>query len=422
MKLLIIMNKVIRLFFVLLLTNNLSAQVSTSSPYSRFGLGDLVSTSFSEYSSLGGGVTSLVDEYSINSCNPATFSFIGVNSFLLSTGGVYKNMTINNSSTSQVTNNTSFSHLAIAFPLNNKIGASIGMLPYSNIGYNIDTWNEEYSASLLYSGDGGITKVYFGSAYKLSKDLSVGVNASYLFGGLNKRKKVMYSDETFFNSRSNSQINLQGYYYEAGLLYRKKISENRRVSFGLTMNNNSSIRAKRNDLMETFEYSGTIEIPKDTFQNYTEWGFITLPKNISAGVSYYEGKKLLVVFDYSSQNWSEYSLFEEKDDLQNSSRFSAGVQYTPDYNSVTKYYRRMEYRMGFSYHNTPLQFDNNQLQERTFSVGLGIPVRKSRTQYDLSVMIGDRGTTEDNLLKENFIKIGLSVTYDGIWFVKRKYD
>ena len=37
-------------------------------------------------------------------------------------------------------------------------------------------------------------------------------------------------------------------------------------------------------------------------------------------------------------------------------------------------------------------------------------------------MIGDRGTTEDNLLKENFIKIGLSVTYDGIWFVKRKYD
>lgn len=422
MKLLIIMNKVIRLLFVLLLAKNLSAQVSTSSPYSRFGLGDLAGTSFSEYSSLGGGVTSLVDEYSINAYNPATFSFIGLNSFLLSTGGEYENMTINNSAISQITNNSSFSHLAIAFPINNKIGASLGMLPYSNIGYNIDTSDEEYDASLLYSGDGGITKVYFGSAYKLSSDLSIGINASYLFGGLNKRKKVIYNDETFFNSRSNSQINLQGYYYELGLLYRKTISENRIASFGFTINNNSSIRAKRTDLMETFEYSGTIEIPKDTFQNFTEWGFVNLPKNISAGISYNEGKRLLLVLDYSSQNWSEYLLFEEQDDLKNSSRFSAGVQFTPDYKSVTKYYKRMEYRMGFSYYNTPLQFGNNQLKERTFSIGLGIPVRKSRTQYDFSIIIGDRGTTEDNLLKENFIKFGLSVTYDGIWFVKRKYD
>jgi len=40
----------------------------------------------------------------------------------------------------------------------------------------------------------------------------------------------------------------------------------------------------------------------------------------------------------------------------------------------------------------------------------------------LSVTLGERGTTENNLLKEQFIKFGLSVSYDGIWFVKRKYD
>ena len=27
-----------------------------------------------------------------------------------------------------------------------------------------------------------------------------------------------------------------------------------------------------------------------------------------------------------------------------------------------------------------------------------------------------------NLIKEEFVRLGLSVSYDGIWFVKRKYD
>ena len=422
MKLLIIMNRIINVIFVLLLTTSLYAQVSTSSPYSRFGLGDLKGTMLPEYNSLGGGVTSLVDEYSINPYNPATFSFININSFLLTTGGEHINMTIDNGNINQTTNNTSFSHLAIAFPINNKTGASIGMLPYSNIGYDINTLDEEYNTSLLYSGEGGITKVYFGSAYKLSDNLSFGANASYLFGGLSKRKKVVYQDETFFNSRSNQQINIQGYYYELGILYKHKIIGNQEVNFGLTVNNNSSIRAKRTYLLETFEYSGTIEIPKDTFQDFTEWGFLTLPKNINAGISYSENNKLLIIVDYSSQNWNEYTFFEEIDNLQNSSRFSVGAKYIPDYNSVTNFYKRMEYRFGCSYYKTPLQFNDNQLQERSVSIGLGIPIKKSRTQYDFSIILGDRGTTEDNLLKERFVRFGLSVSYDGLWFVKRKYD
>jgi len=56
------------------------------------------------------------------------------------------------------------------------------------------------------------------------------------------------------------------------------------------------------------------------------------------------------------------------------------------------------------------------------SFGFGIPVKKSRTKYDVSFTLGQRGTTDNSLLKEQFVKFGLSVSYDGIWFVKRKYD
>jgi len=275
---------------------------------------------------------------------------------------------------------------------------------------------------LLYSGDGGLSKVYFGSAYQISNEFSVGINASYLFGGLNRRKKVIFDDASFLHSRSNSKINLKGYYYEVGLLYKKNLTENREVSFGITANNNSEIRAKKGELVETFEYSGVFELPKDTFENTTEWGYVTLPQYISVGLTYREGKKWLLVADYSLQNWADYTLFDESDNLSNSMRMSGGMEYTPEYNSVTTYYKRMQYRLGASYSNTPLQFDGNQLTEKSISFGFGIPVKKSRTQYDVSVILGQRGTTENNLIKEQFVKFGLSVSYDGIWFVKRKYD
>ena len=178
------------------------------------------------------------------------------------------------------------------------------------------------------------------------------------------------------------------------------------------------------ELVETFEYSGVFELPKDTFENTTEWGHVTLPQYISAGITYREGKKLLLVADYSLQSWAEYRLFDESDNLNNSMRISGGIQYTPEYNSVTKYYKRMQYRLGGAYSNTPtpLSLNDAQLKEMSVSFGFGIPVRKSRTKYDVSLTLGQRGTTDNNLIKEQFVRVGLSVSYDGIWFVKRKYD
>lgn len=417
------MNRIISVvFFLLVVVHSSLAQVGTSSPYSRFGLGDLQGTIFPMFNALGGGVTALSSPSSINPYNPATYTSLGANSFLLSTGGMHKTTNMQNTTESQLTNNSAFSHITIAFPVSRKIGASIGMLPYSNIGYELNSRNLVPDADLLYSGDGGLSKVYFGSAYQISNEFSVGINASYLFGGLNRRKKVIFDDASFLHSRSNSKINLKGYYYEVGLLYKKNLTANREVSFGITANNNSEIRAKKGELVETFEYSGVFELPKDTFENTTEWGYVTLPQYISVGLTYREGEKWLLVADYSLQNWADYTLFDESDNLSNSMRMSGGMEYTPEYNSVTTYYKRMQYRLGASYSNTPLQFDGNQLTEKSISFGFGIPVKKSRTKYDLSITLGERGTTEHNLLKEQYIKFGLSVSYDGVWFVKRKYD
>ena len=416
------MNKLKKLVLVLFVFCGLSAfaQLGTSSPYSRFGLGDLQGNAFPVYNALGGGVAALSSSNSVNQSNPASYTSFRANSFLFSTGGLHNTTQIQNSTDKQVVNNSAFSHLTIAFPISSKLGASFGMLPYSNIGYTLNARDTVVNADMIYTGDGGLSKVYFGGAYEPFKGFSLGINASYLFGGLNRRKKLDYDDESFFDSRSNSSINLKGYYYELGLLYKKELANEKELSFGLTTNNNSTLRAKRSNIVETI--SGPYEIVKDTASNVVEWGEVTLPNYISTGLMYRDGEKWLLIADYSMQNWADYTLLGESDDLSNSMRLSGGLQYTPEFNSVTKYYKRMQYRLGAAYSNTPLTLNDTQLKEMSVSFGFGIPVKKSRTKYDVSFTLGQRGTTDNSLIKEQFVKFGLSVSYDGIWFVKRKYD
>ena len=416
------MNKLKKLVVVLFVFCGLSAfaQLGTSSPYSRFGLGDLQGNAFPVYNALGGGVTAFSSSNSVNPSNPASYTSFRANSFLFSTGGMHKTTQLQNSTDKQVANNSAFSHMTIAFPISSKLGASIGMLPFSNIGYTLNARDTLVNANMIYTGDGGLSKVYFGGAYEPFKGFSVGMNASYLFGGLNKRKMLNVDDESDFDARSNSSINLKGYYYELGLMYKMALANEKVLSFGLTANNNSSLRAKRTNIVETI--SGTNEIVKDTTSNLVEWGEVNLPSYISTGLMYRDGEKWLLIADYSIQNWADYTLLGESDDLSNSMRLSAGLQYTPEFNSVTKYYKRMQYRLGANYSNTPLTLNDTQLKEMSVSFGFGIPVKKSRTKYDVSFTLGQRGTTDNSLIKEQFVKFGLSVSYDGIWFVKRKYD
>lgn len=418
------MNKFgIYILFFLLITGEVSlAQQTTSSPYSRFGMGDLNSQFSSVFNSLGGGGYAINDSKIINPFSPASYSSYESNSFLFSTGINNETIDIQSLTDNQTVNNLSLSHILFGFPLTKKIGSSFGIIPFSSIGYSMQNRDDMFGADMLYDGDGGISKVYFGSSLDLHQYLSVGANASYLFGGLNRRKRLVFDDETIFNSRSNSLINIKGIYYEFGAVFSKKIDDNNsQISISINTSNNTNVDAKRTNLVETFEYSGTNEIVKDTFVNSVEKGSMILPKYTNLGLAY-SLDKWLFVFDYSTQNWSDYELFEESDSLTNSQRISGGLQYTPDISSVNQFYKRCHYRVGLALNTTPLQINNTQLEDKSISFGIGIPIKKNKSTYDISLILGQRGTTSNNLLKENYVKIGLSMSFEGIWFVKQKYN
>lgn len=419
------MNKKILIGFLILLSIlsvSSQGQVSSHSPYSRFGVGDLNNQYSSYFNALGGGVSAIYSSKYINSSNPATYTAFKPNSFLFSTGAYFNALRISNNSMSHIDNLTSLSHIVLGCRLNSKTFASAGLLPFSSIGYTLSNYDNVNNANLIYTGNGGLSKVYLGGAYLLAKNLSVGVNASYIFGGLNRSKRLEFNDETIFNSRSNSLTNINGIKYDIGALYTGEINDQDNFTLAFTTSNSTDLDASRNTLTETFAYNGIYEVVKDTSLNYFEQGTAILPKHMQLGFTYQKDKKWLFIVDYQSQDWSDYRLLGESDSLKNSVRISSGLEYTPEFNSISNFWKRCNYRFGVSLNKTPLDINNTQIEDKSMSIGIGIPVKKNNTIYDLSIVIGQRGALLNNLIQEEYIKLSLSVSFDGIWFVKRKYD
>ena len=61
-----------------------------------------------------------------------------------------------------------------------------------------ETWLED-SVSISSTGNGGLSEYYFGTSVQLHKTLSIGINASYLFGGLSRNKTADFNSDIIFD-------------------------------------------------------------------------------------------------------------------------------------------------------------------------------------------------------------------------------
>ncbi len=84
--------------------------------------------------------------------------------------------------------------------------------------------------------------------------------------------------------------------------------------------------------------------------------------------------------------------------------------------------KRIAYRGGLKYEKSYLMIGNEQIKDFGISFGVGLPVYRSLSTINISAEIGQRGTTDFNLIKEQYAKLTLNVNLHDIWFVKRKFD
>lgn len=451
MKFYFLINKATFLVSLFLSIASLSSfsQETGVSPYSRFALGDLNTKHSPAYGSMGGASVSLSDYTYLNINNPASYSFLKENRPVFEADFMSQHVTLNSSGQKTSTNNSNVTRFSLGFPVAKKLGVAMGLLPFTSVGYDISAQeqiNGVGNVDYLYSGNGGLNRGFIGFGYKLidrdSTQLSIGGNASFIFGGIeNIRKTEFPDDDAAQNSLLKRNTRYNGVYFDLGLQFKQKLSEKIRLGIGANISTSTNLKSRREELNATYVTSFLSEQTVDTI-SYTEndKGTVTLPLNMTFGASLQIGEGFELSGQYAMQDWSTYKEVyagsSSYDTLKNSTQMSFGIRYRPsDVFSQKSFLERTQYRLGVRYNETPLKYNGTALNEFGMSFGVGLPITRSSysqsnytstTTLHFGVEYGSRGTTSNNLIKENFtnIYIGISImpSRSDRWFKKRKIN
>jgi hypothetical protein len=197
------------------------AQDASSSPYSRFGIGDIQAAGVSQNLGMGGVNIAMYHPLGLNYSNPAAYGRLQLTTF---DAGVNASlMELKSMQKVQSNSDVSLGYFAFAFPLKSrKAGMGFGIVPLSNVGYKINDLQTNTLGNPelhVYEGSGGLHQFFLSTGFTPFKNLTAGVSASYLFGSINQERRVEFSDASFMNSQLLDTRDQRGFYYTFGLQY-----------------------------------------------------------------------------------------------------------------------------------------------------------------------------------------------------------
>ena len=417
------------------------AQQGSSSPYSFYGIGSLKFKGTVENQSMG-GLSVYSDSIHINLRNPASFAGKNLKSFnnearpiKYTIGGSHNDIKFTSNTQTGTSNTSTVDYLAIAIPLG-KFGAGFGILPYSSVGYKLQSTDADGSVKYRYRGEGGLNKVFLGFGYQLTNDLRLGVDASYNFGNI-KNTNIAFGynsegDLLQYHSRESNRSDLGGFTYSFGVIYSKLIKSNLELMASATHTLSSEITSENSRI-----YS-TIVIDPLTQQEFTintldvdlsgqnlDTTTLTLPSKTSFGVGVGAPRKWFAGIEYTVLKSSQFSnrlLTIDNATFEDASTLSVGGFFIPEFDSFNRYWKRIVYRTGIRFEDTGLRINNEDIKEFGISFGVGLPVGRIFSNANLGFEIGSRGVNTSNLVKEKFVKFQVSLSLNDRWFEKRKFN
>ncbi|MDA3781219.1 MAG: hypothetical protein PF487_13485 [Bacteroidales bacterium] len=407
---------------ITLISNIAFSQVDTYSPYSRYGFGELYSNSFGQNKSMGGIGIGLRKSNTINYSNPASYTDQDTLSFIFDFGLYGKYSEFDNTDFSETYNNVNFDHIAISFPVTKWWYSSIGVVPYSRVGYKIQNISSEENFENIahfYEGSGGINKFYFGNSFNIHKNISIGVNLSYLFGKIEQERNISVADTNSYITKLQDDIKINGFDYTLGIQYHNTIKDKYFYNIGLVFSNKNTVNTETTSSVYTYNNSSLIDTVVAPEINKSD---TDIPLNVGIGISAGIKDKLTIGIDYNQQNWSSTNSFDTNTDFSDQTSLRIGAEYIPNKHSIRNYLKKVNYRIGGFYTNSYIKIDKEQIKNYGISFGVGLPTKNKKTVFNLTGELGKKGTTSNNLIEENYAFIGINITFYDIWFFKPKYQ
>ncbi len=420
------------------------AQVSlTLSPYSQFGLGTLAEQSLGFNKGMNGLGIGMRDGKIVNVLNPASYSAVDSLTMIFDVGvsGQMTNFKEGGRSVNAKTAN--FDYAVIAFRLWPKIGFSLGIIPFSNIGYNYysaayNDLNVSTTGSSYYNethdGNGGFSQTFLGLGWEVMKGLSIGANFSYFWGEYTKSTTVTNSD-TYVNTLTKTySTSVNSYKLDFGVQYQTPITKKDVLTVGATVGIGHNIGGQASLAMNNYDNTNALSsTTTDSIPDAFE-----LPFTFGVGASVTHNQRLTVGLDYTMQKWGSIDYPMQSSNitpdhklgykmhsglLRDRHKITVGADWVPN-PTGRKISGHMHYRLGASY-ATPYYNVNGAKGPREISVsaGIGIPLVNSwNNRSTLNISAQWVNTSADNFIRENSFRLNIGLTFNERWFAKWKVD
>ena len=402
-----------------------TAQDLGNSPYSRLGIGEIstYNGSIRNFSMGGTGVAS-PNSAIINELNPALLYYNNNVIFEMSVASQLK--TLKETGNSQRDGNTTLNTLSLSIPASKRWTAAVGLKPFSTVQYETNTTQSvenspNTNALVSYSGDGGLSEVYFGHGVKIAKDLTLGATASYVFGTINTGFSSAIQNASGQQIQIRQETHYSDFTFKTGAAYRHSVFGKYSLGLGGVYYFPASLEAKQRTVLERLSSSTSTS----NLQSDSTTGSVSLPSGFQAGLTFDNNSNWSISADISSHSWSDFKNYAGVSELKNAMRVGLGGEYVPEPASP-RYLRRVAYRAGVTFGQTPYHLQNKQVNETAVTWGFSFPVGRSlitESYYlNLGFAYGKRGTTENKLVQENFIRVQAGLSLNNKWFIQRKLD
>lgn len=413
---------------------------AAKSPFSTFGVGEVFSTSLIQNQGMGGTGVAQPQFWSVNNQNPALL----INNYFTTfqAGALVEGRTLGNDTASQKGVYGNLNYLVTAFPVMRYKKdpnlmfwtTSVSLLPFSKVNYKIRHTDPIINADTLTNtlliteiGSGGLSQVAWANGFRITREISVGLKASYVFGSIftDHANYLAQSDQSVpFIVAIKERTYMKDFMFTGGVAFAKDSIFNSDIRFnaGLTYAFATKLNATKTTMQQR-RLGSEDPITSDTLINRS--GTVDIPSALSFGLSFSKGIDWSIGTEFSVQDWSKFqSVNVEDEGIKKSWRVSLGGEITPDQTAFKNYLKRVTYRLGASFEKTPYvnPYSTNGKQLNDYGINFGFSLPAGRSSIDTAFRFGKRGDKSETGFEETYFKIFFGITFVDQWFHRRKID
>jgi hypothetical protein len=412
-----------------------AAQATGDSPYSAYGLGDLVPQGQATQAFMAGTGLAITEPYALRLGNPASYAALARPVF---EGGAVYRITQASSGTAKTNrSDANFTGFQLGVPFGKgKWGLGLGLTPYSDVGYTaerpgtVDGGEVDYR----YTGSGGVDRVFLGLGRRLYQHATdslgntgsrilLGADLAFLFGSIEQTRDAVYpTGQGYLNTRAFSSLVLRAPTANASLVWQgdltrkaRKGDDNWRWSVGASMQLPVSFQARYSDLTTTFTIISGIESVFDTVPGLGERkGNVDLPAAFGLGIGV-QNARWAFTAEVHQQDWGQtrenIDGYAFSSTMRQAVSVAGAARFRPSLEGNA--FQRAVYRIGFRHDELPQEVRLTGLSANAATLGLSLPLNAAQTNswFHLGAEFGQRGTTDAGLIRERYAAVWIGITF-----------